>query len=87
MHHRYLVTPFKGRGVDQPQLTHTLVRGAKVDIYKEMIRQVLFGPEYVGTTTIIEFDYHMRLMKSRCTMRKVGDSRVDSKVGYYFPLS
>lgn len=52
----YLVTPTKGRAVDQSQLTHTLVRRVKVYILVEAVKRVPFGTEYVCMATTFEFD-------------------------------
>lgn len=64
-----MVTTAKGRVVDHPQLTHTLVREVRVDISVEVVRQVLLGSEYMRPTTLPEFDYHMRIAQSWLTMR------------------
>lgn len=64
----YLVTPVEGRGVNKPSLARTLVRGVRVDVSEEMIRQFLFGLIFVGSTTTTNFDYRLRIVRSRWTM-------------------
>lgn len=63
-----LITLTEGRSQYQPPLTHTLVIGVRDNLFKKTIRQFLFGPELVPSTTR-ELDYRLRIMRSRHTMR------------------
>lgn len=55
--------------MDHYLLAHILVRGTQVDLSKETIRRFLFGLGYKSLMTINEFDYRMRIVKSRRKMR------------------
>lgn len=65
----YLVSPVKGRGVNLSLLTHTLVRGLTVDVSKETVHYFLFRVEFIRPTMTVEFDYRLRFVRSRRTMR------------------
>lgn len=53
----YRVTLVDGRAVEQPHLTHTLVKKVRVDIFEVVMHPVLFGIDFVGPTMIAKFDY------------------------------
>lgn len=50
-------------------MMHKLVRGVRVDILKEMIRQFLFDLVFMGQATTIDFDYYLRMVRSRRMMQ------------------
>lgn len=55
-----LITPVKGRAQDQPSLTHILVREVRVDLSeKKTIHIFLLVPEFMRSTTIVEFNYKL----------------------------
>lgn len=60
-----LITPVGKKALDQPLLDHTLVRGTRVDLSKKTIRILLFRSRYERPTTIIKFNYRMRMVKSK----------------------
>ena len=49
---------------DQPLLTHTLVRGTRVNISKQTIHRFLFGADRPLPATIVEFDHPMETVKN-----------------------
>lgn len=64
-----LITSVGMRAHNHPPLEHTLVKGVRVDFLEETINKFLFGLKFVGSTTTIEFDYQLRVVKSRRMMR------------------
>lgn len=49
----YLVILVEGRGVDQPPLTHMLVRGVRVDILEDTISISSLGWNLCGWTPLL----------------------------------
>lgn len=61
----------EGRAYDQLPITHTLIRGVRVDLSKETICRFLFGLEFMGSATTIEFYHRLRIKRSRRTIRGI----------------
>lgn len=52
-----------------PKVTHTRVRGWKVDISEATIHRILFGPEFLAPRSTAEYDYKLGQTKDKALTR------------------
>lgn len=66
-----MITPAGIRDQDQPSLSHALVRAVRANLSEEIIHKFLFGHEFVGVVTTTKFEYQIRIVRSRKTIRDI----------------
>lgn len=64
-----LIKPVRNSARDQPPLSYTLGRGVRVDLSEETIHRFLFRQKFERPGTIDEFEYSMKIVRYRRTMR------------------
>lgn len=59
----YLITLYEGRGIEQPQLDYTLVKGVRLKTFMVANSRVIFGLDYLALASTVKFDFWMRLVQ------------------------